>query len=170
VVIGLERLNLFNCKYNLLWLQKSLTSGNLGLVECIPFLCSISRFQGFPFFCPLDQQCFQMSLIACSPGQQLLVSLLTGCDRRRDCRALQWPCSPSLWLLFVVMPNLTGRLDASGSLNQAFMAGGAVAPEPRGWIRVTITNPWGPKRHTSTVATRKAGVLCRKRSGRAGEA
>ena len=39
-VYGLERLNLFNCKYNLLWLQKSLTSGNL---DCgiLLFLCPV---------------------------------------------------------------------------------------------------------------------------------
>jgi len=52
VVIGLELL--FNCKYNLLWLQKSLTSGNLnwGIPALLmPSLPGVSfRFQGFPSF------------------------------------------------------------------------------------------------------------------------
>jgi len=60
VVIGLERLNLPNCKYNLLWLQKSLTSGNLNWWKSCPsyaqsFQSSV-RFQGFPFFRPTTLQ------------------------------------------------------------------------------------------------------------------
>jgi len=52
VVIGLELLKLFNCKYNLLWLQKSLTSGNLHWGVSCPSYVRISwqslRFHDFP--------------------------------------------------------------------------------------------------------------------------
>jgi len=88
----------FNCKYNLLGAQKSLTPGNTFWWEsCHSYVqspCDSPCFHGHSADSFVDQQCFRMSLIACLPGQQPLTSPSTGCDCRRDCRALQWPNLP----------------------------------------------------------------------------
>ena len=87
VVIGLELL--FNCKYNLLWLQKSLTSGNPSWWKSCPSyaqsLWSFLQIPGLSSFQLLSQQGFRMSLIACLPGQQLLAFPSTGYDRSQAC-------------------------------------------------------------------------------------
>jgi len=54
VVIGLELLNLFNCKYNLLWLQKSLTSDNPSWCNSYPsYAQSLGNLPDSTAFCHL---------------------------------------------------------------------------------------------------------------------
>ena len=153
MVISLELL--FSCKYNLLWLQKSLTSGDLIWEgSCPSYVQSpwyFFRIPGLSSLQLLDQQCFQMSLIACLPGQQLSAFPTTGCDYYRDCRTLQWTSLPSLWLTDPT-PNLTDHFVASGSLIETLWLGVAL----RMWL-----NPCDRRkeRHTHQSYRSTSGTL-----------